>query len=68
MSARQYTDQLQKLDTPFYFYDMQLLADTLAKAVAEAGKYGYKVHYALRRISTRVSLPRSAKPDWESTV
>ena len=32
MSARQYTDQLQKLDTPFYFYDMQLLADTLAKA------------------------------------
>ena len=36
MSARQYTDQLQKLDTPFYFYDMQLLADTLAKAVAEA--------------------------------
>ena len=60
MSARQYTDQLQKLDTPFYFYDMQLLADTLAKAVAEAGKYGYKV--------TRVSLPRSAKPDWESTV
>ena len=48
MSARQYTDQLQKLDTPFYFYDMQLLADTLAKAVAEAGKYGYKVHYALK--------------------
>ena len=47
MSARQYTDQLQKLDTPFYFYDMQLLADTLAKAVAEAGKYGYKVHYAM---------------------
>lgn len=38
MSARQYTDQLQKLDTPFYFYDMQLLADTLAKAVAEARK------------------------------
>lgn len=48
MSARQYTDQLQKQDTPFYFYDMQLLADTLAKAVAEAGKYGYKVHYALK--------------------
>ena len=48
MSARQYTDQLQKLDTPFYFYDMQLLADTLAKAVDEAGKYGYKVHYALK--------------------
>lgn len=48
MSARQYVSQLTKLETPYYFYDMQLLHDTLTRAVSEASKYGYKIHYALK--------------------
>lgn len=48
MSARQYVSQLTKLETPYYFYDMQLLHDTLTRAVSEASKYRYKIHYALK--------------------
>ena len=40
MSARSYVSQLGQLETPYYFYDMQLLHDTLTKAVSEASKYG----------------------------
>ncbi|WP_181305549.1 diaminopimelate decarboxylase [Rufibacter sp. XAAS-G3-1] len=34
--------------TPFYAYDLALLRQTLAVAQAEAGKYGYHIHYALK--------------------
>ncbi len=34
--------------TPFYYYDLDLLRDTLDTLNREAGKYNYKVHYALK--------------------
>ena len=34
--------------TPFYYYDMGLLRRTLEKAISEASRYGYHVHYALK--------------------
>ncbi len=47
-SIREYTEKLKNLPTPFYLYDMDLLRATLDAALAEAGKYNYKIHYALK--------------------
>ncbi|MDR0681097.1 MAG: diaminopimelate decarboxylase [Dysgonamonadaceae bacterium] len=41
-------DKFKDLQTPFYFYDVELLKETLRNVVAEAGKYDYKVHYAVK--------------------
>lgn len=42
-------DKFQKLVTPFYYYDTQLLRDTLDTAHYEASKYhNYCVHYAVK--------------------
>lgn len=40
--------KLQKLETPFYFYDTELLHKTLKVVSEEAGKYGFHVHYAMK--------------------
>ena len=36
------------LPTPFYYYDTRLLQQTLDTVKAEAGRYGYQVHYAVK--------------------
>ncbi|MEY1637934.1 diaminopimelate decarboxylase [Tenuifilum osseticum] len=36
------------MQTPFYQYDLALLNDTLNAAVAQATRYGYTIHYALK--------------------
>lgn len=41
-------DKLNGFDTPFYYYDMDVLSRTLATASSEAAKYGYHVHYAVK--------------------
>ncbi|MDR3137750.1 MAG: diaminopimelate decarboxylase [Tannerellaceae bacterium] len=41
-------DRFQTLETPFYYYDTALLHKTLEMVVAEAGKYGYKIHFAVK--------------------
>ena len=41
-------ETLTKINTPFYYYDMELLNATLDAVAAESGKYGYKVHYAVK--------------------
>ncbi|WP_304248413.1 diaminopimelate decarboxylase [Parabacteroides gordonii] len=41
-------DKLKALPTPFYYYDVKLLQDTLDMVKAEAGKYNYHVHYAVK--------------------
>ncbi|MBS6573894.1 diaminopimelate decarboxylase [Parabacteroides goldsteinii] len=41
-------DKLKALPTPFYYYDVKLLQDTLDMVKNEAGKYGYHVHYAVK--------------------
>ena len=34
--------------TPFYYYDLELLRNTLHCATTEANRYGYHIHYALK--------------------
>lgn len=41
-------EQFAKLETPFYYYDLDLLRATLKCIASEQQKYGYKVHYALK--------------------
>src|SRR5690554_3938436 len=39
---------LPELETPFYYYDLSLLQDTLSAARGAAGKYGFHLHYAFK--------------------
>jgi diaminopimelate decarboxylase len=41
-------DKFEGLRTPFYFYNMDVLSQTLNAAASEAAKYGYHVHYAVK--------------------
>ncbi|MDR0864846.1 MAG: diaminopimelate decarboxylase [Candidatus Symbiothrix sp.] len=40
--------KFNNLQTPFYFYDTELLRETLQTVVAEATKYDYHIHYAVK--------------------
>lgn len=40
--------KFEKLETPFYYYDTNLLEETLACIKSESQKYGYEVHYAVK--------------------
>ena len=42
-------DKLQQIETPFYYYDAELLRQTLRSINDEAGKHeGFTVHYAVK--------------------
>ena len=42
-------DKFKNIRTPFYYYDKQLLANTLSYICEECGKYSnYNVHYAVK--------------------
>lgn len=41
-------DKFSKLETPFYYYDTNVLKQTLDLLTSEANKYNYKAHYALK--------------------
>lgn len=41
-------EKLRSLETPYYYYDMELLERTLEYVRSEAEQYGYKVHYAVK--------------------
>ena len=41
-------EKFKQLSTPFYYYDVKLLQDTLDVVKNESGKYGYHVHYAVK--------------------
>lgn len=41
-------DKLKALPTPFYYYNVELLKETLDMVRTEADKYGYHVHYAIK--------------------
>lgn len=41
-------NRLKEFETPFYFYDLDLLNETLDRAKAAADKRGFHVHYALK--------------------
>lgn len=38
----------QQQETPFYYYDLALLRQTLSACQSAANSYGFKVHYALK--------------------
>ncbi len=40
--------RFERTSTPFYYYNLALLSDTLRVVKTEADKYGYHVHYALK--------------------
>ncbi len=42
------TDKLKALQTPFYYYDIALLQQTLDVVKTESGRYGYHVHFAVK--------------------
>ncbi|MDR1381854.1 MAG: diaminopimelate decarboxylase, partial [Tannerella sp.] len=42
------TGKFEHMQTPFYYYDMALLQDTLNVIRTETGKYGYHQHYAVK--------------------
>lgn len=42
------TKQIESLQTPCYYYNIELLEKTLQVAVKESEKYGFHVHYALK--------------------
>ncbi len=42
------TKLIQHLKTPFFYYNMDLLSETIQKAKTESEKYGFFVHYALK--------------------
>ena len=41
-------ERFKALETPFYYYDVELLKRTLETVKKESGKYGYHVHYAVK--------------------
>lgn len=41
-------EKLSAIKTPFYYYDLELLKQTMLKAKTEADKYQYLVHYVLK--------------------
>ena len=41
-------EQFQTIHTPFYYYDMELLNQTLKTYTDLTKKYGYHAHYALK--------------------
>lgn len=42
-------DKLQQIETPFYFYDKELLRDTLTSIKGEIAKHpNFKIHYAIK--------------------
>ncbi|MDQ2177071.1 diaminopimelate decarboxylase [Marinifilum sp. D714] len=41
-------DQFKNIPTPFYYYNMELLENTLDLIKTEASRYGYHIHYAVK--------------------
>ncbi|HKJ41525.1 MAG TPA: diaminopimelate decarboxylase [Sunxiuqinia sp.] len=48
--------QFQNLETPFYFYDLDLLRHTLKMVEQESKKYGFHVHYAVKANANDIVL------------
>ncbi len=48
-------NRFSQLETPFYFYDLGILSDTLKSCKEAADKYNFQVHYAMKaNFNTRV--------------
>lgn len=53
-------DAFGRRETPFYYYDMELLARTLSQAAREAARYGIRMHYAVKANAEEPILRRIA--------
>ncbi|MDB5007205.1 MAG: lysA 1 [Mucilaginibacter sp.] len=48
MFSKDTISRFQQLETPFYYYDLDALRQTLAACHAASSKYGFHVHYAMK--------------------
>ena len=48
MFTKEITGLLRKHDTPFYYYDLDVLHEVLAVAAGEAANRSYRLHYAVK--------------------
>ena len=48
MITKQAIEVFKKIETPFYYYDVELLKKTLDIYKSQIDKYGYHAHYALK--------------------
>ncbi len=48
MKLTEYSEAFARFDTPFYFYNMDILDNTLRTYMKLLTRYGYKAHYALK--------------------
>lgn len=48
MTLRKYTEKFGGIETPFYFYDLDVLRSTLDSVKKESDQNGFEVHYALK--------------------
>ena len=48
MTTSKTIEKLRKLETPFYYYDLDVLRSTLEIVKKESDNSGYKVHYAVK--------------------
>ena len=54
------TDKFKDIETPFYYYDSDLLHETLEKINEEVKRHeGFVVHYAIKLMPTHVYLASS---------
>lgn len=49
------------IPTPYYYYNLNLLEQTLRTVLEESGKYGYHVHYAIKANANPVLLKLISK-------
>ena len=55
-------ERFKELDTPFYYYDLDLLRDTLGELRAQAGiSRNFEVHYAVKANANPIVLRTIAK-------
>lgn len=48
MFNNQTINRLQQIETPFYYYDLEVLNNSLSACKQASSKYGYHVHYAMK--------------------
>jgi len=48
MITKETVEKLGSRDTPFYYYDLEMLNETLSVAAGEAANRGFHVHYAVK--------------------
>lgn len=61
-------DILREKRTPFYFYDMDLLGETLATIKKASDRPGYRVHYAVKANADKTILSTIAKAGFGADV